>query len=175
MAIQQKITPYLWFDNNAEEAVNFYVSVFRDAKIVTRSRYGDTGPGAKGSVMAIAFRLEGQDFVAINGGPHFKLNEAISFYVNCETQEEIDVLYDKLLAGGGEVHDCGWLKDRFGLSWQINYAGLQDMMTDVHPDRADKVMKALLRMKKVDIRKLKDACEAARQFASPRSGEAVRR
>jgi predicted 3-demethylubiquinone-9 3-methyltransferase (glyoxalase superfamily) len=162
MAIQQKITPYLWFDSNAEEAVTFYTSIFKDSRIVTRSRYGDSGPRPKGSIMAIAFRLEGQNFVAINGGPHFKLNEAVSFYIGCETQEEIDGLWDKLLAGGGEVQACGWLKDRFGLSWQINYAGLQDMMTDAPPERADKVMQALLKMKKVDIRLLKDAYEAGR-------------
>ena len=162
MAIEQKITPYLWFDSNADEAVAFYLSVFKDSRIVTRSRYGDAGPRPKGSTLAIAFRLEGQNFVAINGGPHFKLNEAVSFYVNCETQEEIDRLWDKLLAGGGQVHDCGWLKDRYGLSWQINYAGVQDMMTDAHPERADKVMQAMMKMKKIDIQKLKDAYEAGR-------------
>ncbi len=129
---------------------------------MTRSRYGDSGRGSKGSVVAIAFRLEGQDFVAINGGPHFKLNEAVSFYVNCETQPEIDALWDRLLSGGGEVQACGWLKDRFGLSWQINYAGLQDMMTDTRPERADRVMQTLLKMKKVDIQRLKDAYEEGR-------------
>ena len=156
MAIEQKITPFLWFDGNAEEAVGFYTSVFKDSRIVTRSRYGDSDPGPKGSVMAIAFKLEGQDFVAINGGPHFKFSEAISLYVNCETQEDIDRLWNKLVAGG-EEHDCGWLKDRYGLSWQVNYAGLQDMMSDSHADRADRVMQAMLKMKKIDIQRLKDA------------------
>lgn len=159
MAISQKITPVLWFDGNAEEAVAFYLSVFKEARIVTRSRYGESGPGPKGSVMAIAFKLEDQDFVAINGGPHFKFNEAISLYINCETQEEIDSYWKKLLAGGGEEHDCGWLKDRFGLSWQVDYAGMQDLMSDGHPDRADRVMKAMLKMKKIDIQRLKDGYE----------------
>jgi predicted 3-demethylubiquinone-9 3-methyltransferase (glyoxalase superfamily) len=158
MAIEQKITPFLWFDSNAEEAVGFYTATFKDSRIVTRSRYGNSGPGPKGSIMAIAFRLEGRDFVAINGGAHFKFNEAISLYVNCETQEEIDRLWSKLVAGG-EEHDCGWLNDRYGLSWQVNYAGLQDMMADSHADRADRVMQAMLKMKKIDIQRLKDAYE----------------
>ena len=158
MAIQQKITPFLWFDDNAEEAVGFYVSLFKDSRIVTRSRYGESGPGPKGGVMAIAFELEGQDFVALNAGPRFKFNEAMSLYASCETQEEIDRLWAKLVAGG-EARDCGWLKDRYGLVWQINYAGLQDMMADSHPERADRVMAALLKMKKIDIQTLKDAYE----------------
>jgi predicted 3-demethylubiquinone-9 3-methyltransferase (glyoxalase superfamily) len=156
MAIEQKITPFLWFDDNAEEAVGFYTSVFKESRIVTRSRYGDSGPGPKGSIMAVAFKLEGQDFVAINGGPGFKFSEAISFYVICETQEEIDRLWNTLVAGG-EEHDCGWLKDRYGLAWQVNYAGLQDMMLASHADRADRVMQAMLKMKKIDIQRLKDA------------------
>jgi predicted 3-demethylubiquinone-9 3-methyltransferase (glyoxalase superfamily) len=156
MAIQQKITPFLWFDANAEEAMGFYTSIFKDSRIVTRSRYGDTGPGPKGSIMAVAFKLEGQDFVTINGGPHFKFSEAISLYVNCETQDDIDRLWNTLVAGG-EEHDCGWLKDRYGLSWPVNYAGLQDMMADSHADRADRVMTAMLKMKKIDIQRLKDA------------------
>jgi len=158
MAIQQKITPFLWFDGNADEAIGFYVSLFKDSRIVTRSRYGESGPGPKGSVMVVAFELEGQDFVAINAGPRFKFNEAMSLYANCETQEEIDRLWAKLVAGG-EARDCGWLKDRYGLVWQINYAGLQDMMADSHPERADRVMAALLKMKKIDIQTLKDAYE----------------
>ena len=161
MALQQKITPFLWFDGNAEEAVAFYLSVFKEARVVTRSRYGEAGPGPKGSIMAIAFKLEGQDFVALNGGPRFKFNEAISLYVNCETQEDIDDYWSKLLADGGEERDCGWLKDRFGLSWQIDYAGMQDLMSDAHPERADRVMKAMLGMKKIDIQKLKDAYEGS--------------
>lgn len=158
MAIQQKITPFLWFDGNAEEAVGFYTSIFKNSRIVTRSRYGDAGPGTKGSIMAIAFKLEGQDFVALNGGPHFKFTEAISLYISCEMQEEIELFWDRLGAGG-EERDCGWLKDRFGLSWQVNYAGIQDMMSDSHPDRADRVMQAMLKMKKIDIQRLKDAYE----------------
>ena len=158
MAIEQKITPFLWFDNKAEEAVGFYVSLFKDSRIVTRSRYGGSGPGSKGTVMAIAFELEGQDFLAINAGPQFSFNEALSLYVNCETQQEIDRLWAELIEGG-EARDCGWLKDRYGLFWQINYAGLQDMMADSHPERADRVVAVLLKMKKIDIQQLKDAYE----------------
>jgi predicted 3-demethylubiquinone-9 3-methyltransferase (glyoxalase superfamily) len=158
MAIEQKITPFLWFDDNAEEAVGFYVALFKDSRIVTRSRYGASGPGSKGSVMAIAFELEGQAFIAINAGPQFKFSEALSLYVNCETQDEIDRLWAKL-AAGGEPRDCGWLRDRYGLSWQINYAGLQDMMADSHAERANRVMAAMLKMKKIDIQTLKDAYE----------------
>ncbi len=138
--------------------MGFYTSIFKDSRIVTRSRYDDSGPGPKGSIMAIAFKLEGQDFVAINGGPHFKFNEAISFYVNCEIQEDIDRLWNTLVASG-EERDCGWLKDLYGLSWQVNYAGLQDMMADSHADRADRAMTAMLKMKKIDIQRLKDACD----------------
>ncbi len=159
MAIQQKITPCLWFDDDAEDAVAFYLSIFKDSRIVSRSRYGESVPDKKGSVLAISFKLEDQDFIAVNGGPHFKFNEAISLYVNCETQAEIDDYWSKLLAGGGQESQCGWLKDRFGLSWQIDYAGMQDMMSDTHPDRADRVMKEMLAMKKIDIQRLKDAYE----------------
>jgi predicted 3-demethylubiquinone-9 3-methyltransferase (glyoxalase superfamily) len=159
MAIQQKITTCLWFDNSAEEAVAFYQSIFKDSRVVSRSRYGESGPGPKGSVLAIAFKLEDQDFIAINGGPEFKFSEAISLYVNCETQAEIDHYWSTLLAGGGQESQCGWLKDRFGLSWQIHYAGMQDMMSDSHPDRAGRVMKAMLAMKKIDIQRLEDAYE----------------
>jgi len=157
MAIQQKITPFLWFDGNAEEAVAFYLSLFEASRIVSRSRHGLAGSGPRGSVMAIAFKLADQDFVAINGGPHVKFNEAISLYVSCETQEEIDHYWSRLKGDGGEEHDCGWLKDRFGLSWQVNYAGLQDMMNDADPDRVDRVMKAVMTMKKIDIQRLKEA------------------
>ena len=156
MAIQQKITPFLWFDNNAEEAVGFYLSPFKDSRIVTR--YGESGPGPKGSVMAVAFELEGQDFVAINAGSRSKFNEAISLYANCENQEDIDRLWTRLLEGG-EGRDCGWLKDRYGLVWQINLADLQDMMSDSHPEPRRSVMAALLKMKKIDIQSLKDAYE----------------
>jgi predicted 3-demethylubiquinone-9 3-methyltransferase (glyoxalase superfamily) len=157
MALQQKITPHLWFEADAEEAVAFYCSIFKNSRIVTRSRRGECGPGPHGEVMAIAFRLNGQDFVAIDGGPHFEFSEAVSFSIGCETQAELDDYWSKLLAGGGQEQSCGWLKDRFGVSWQVNYAGLQDMMNEVHPDRAGRVMKAMLAMKKIDIQTLKDA------------------
>ena len=154
----QKITPFLWFDNNAEEAVNFYISIFKNSKTGAIRRYGDAGPGPKGSVMTVAFQLNGQDFVALNGGPVFKFTEAISFYVNCETQEEVDELWEKLLAGGQESQ-CGWLKDKFGLSWQIIPGILIDLLGDKDPAKAQRVMQAMLQMRKIDINKLKQAAE----------------
>jgi len=159
MAIQQKITPCLWFGGKAEEAVALYLSIFKDSRIVSRSHYGGSAPGPNGSVLAISFKLEDQDFIAINGGPQFEFSEAISLHVNCETQAEIDHYWNGLLADGGLESQCGWLKDRFGLSWQVNYAGLQDMLSDAHPDRADRVMKAMLTMRKIDIQRLKEAYE----------------
>jgi predicted 3-demethylubiquinone-9 3-methyltransferase (glyoxalase superfamily) len=152
MAIQ-KIVPFLWYDANAEDAANFYVSVFGNSRIKHLSRYGDAGPGPKGSVMVVGFELEGQSFTAINGGPTFKLTEAFSLLVNCADQAEIDRLWDKL-GEGGSPNVCGWLKDRFGLSWQINYAGLPALMTG---PKADRVMAAMMQMRKVDIQALKDA------------------
>ena len=128
----QKITPFLWFDNEAEEAMNFYVSIFKNSKAGKVARYGDAGPGPKGSVMTASFELEGQQFIALNGGPHFKFTEAISFVVNCETQEEVDEFWEKL-AEGGETQQCGWLKDKFGLSWQIVPTVLIELIDD--PDR----------------------------------------
>jgi predicted 3-demethylubiquinone-9 3-methyltransferase (glyoxalase superfamily) len=151
----QKITPFLWFDSNAEEAVDHYVSIFKNAKKGKVARYGDAGPGPKGSVMTVGFQLEGQEFTALNGGPQFKFTEAVSFVVHCKTQEEIDGYWDKLLAGGGKVQACGWLKDRFGLSWQIVPTVLPELMSD--PAKANKVMKALLQMKKLEIAALKRA------------------
>lgn len=151
----QKITPFLWFDSDAEEAVNFYTSIFKDSKVLATSRYGDSGPGPKGSVMTISFQLNGQTFTALNGGPHFKFTEAISFVVNCETQQEIDEYWDKLLKGGGKPSQCGWLKDKYGLSWQIVPTFLGDVMKD--PAKSERVMKALLPMVKLDIAKLKEA------------------
>src|ERR1700732_725618 len=124
-----RITPFLWFDNNAEEAMNFYTSIFKNSKIGKISRYGDAGPGPKGSVMTATFQLEGQEFIALNGGPVFKFTEAISLFVNCETQEEVDELWEKLSAGG-EKGRCGWLKDKYGLSWQINPTVLGEMLND---------------------------------------------
>ncbi len=150
----QKITPFLWYDNQAEEAARFYTSIFKNSKIDTTTRYGDSGPGPKGSVMTVVFRLEGQQFIALNGGPHFKFTEAISLVVNCETQQEIDELWAKL-SEGGEGLQCGWLKDKYGLSWQIVPTVLSKLMQD--PERANRVMKVLLPMKKLDIATLEQA------------------
>jgi len=153
----QKITTFLWFDNNAEEAINLYTSVFKNSKIKEISRYGDAGPGPKGSVMTATFQLEGQDFIALNGGPHFKFTEAISLVVNCETQQEVDDLWNKLTANGGAESQCGWLKDKFGLSWQITPTILSKLMGDKDAAKAQRVMMAMLKMKKIDIKALQDA------------------
>jgi predicted 3-demethylubiquinone-9 3-methyltransferase (glyoxalase superfamily) len=152
----QKITPFLWFDSNAEEAVNFYTSVFKNSRIVTVSRYGDAGPGPKGQVMVAKFQIEGQEFMALNGGPHFKLTEAFSLLVNCETQEEVDEFWEKLSAGGSKSQ-CGWLKDKFGLSWQIVPTILGKLMADKDPEKSQRVMQAMLKMTKMDIQALQDA------------------
>lgn len=154
----QKITPFLWFDGNAEEAANSYTSIFENSKIVNITRYGEAGPGPKGSVMTVEFQLEGQDFIALNGGPQFKFTEAISFSVNCETQEEVDNFWKKL-SEGGEEGPCGWLKDRYGLSWQINPTVLGEMLNDADSAKAQRVMKAMLQMKKIDVKRLKQAYE----------------
>ena len=138
----QKITPFLWFDNNAEEAMNFYVSIFKNSKVLTVSRYGDAGPGPKGTVMTVDFELDGQRFAALNGGPTFKFTEAISLVVNCDTQEEIDYFWEKL-TDGGEPGPCGWLKDKFGLSWQVVPAVAIEMMQDQDRERANRVMQAV--------------------------------
>src|SRR5687768_13628301 len=151
----QKITPFLWCDSDAEEAVKFYTSIFKDSKVLATSRYGDSGPGPKGSVMTVSFQLNGQTFSALNGGPHFKFTEAISFVVNCETQQEIDEYGDKLLQGGGKPSQFGWLKDKYGLSWQIVPTFLGELMKDAA--KSERVMKALLPMVKLDIAKLKEA------------------
>jgi predicted 3-demethylubiquinone-9 3-methyltransferase (glyoxalase superfamily) len=152
----QKITPCLWFDNNAEEAMNFYVSIFKNSKTGTITRYGDAGPGAKGTVMSVTFQLDGQEFFALNGGPLFKFTEAVSFFVNCETQAEVDELWEKLLEGG-QPSQCGWLKDKYGLSWQIIPAVLIKMLRDENPGKAKKVMEAMLQMTKIDISLLQQA------------------
>ena len=152
----QKISPFLWFDNQAEEAANFYVSVFENSKVKNVTRYGETGPGPKGSVMTVEFQLDGQDFIALNGGPHFKFTEAISFSVDCETQEEVDHFWEKLSAGG-EKSRCGWLKDKYGLSWQVNPRVLGEMLGDKDPEKAKRVMEAMLKMDKIDIAALKKA------------------
>ena len=155
----QKITPFLWYDNQAEEAANFYVSIFKNSKVLSVSRYGDAGPGPKGSVMVASFELEGQKFTALNAGPRFKFTEAISFVVNCETQEEVDYFWEKLTAGGGQESMCGWLKDKYGLSWQIVPTVLFELFQDKDPEKSRSVMQAMLQMKKMDIATLKRAAE----------------
>jgi predicted 3-demethylubiquinone-9 3-methyltransferase (glyoxalase superfamily) len=154
MAIRT-ITPFLWYESAAEEAANFYVSLFDNSRITHVSRYGDAGPGPKGSVMVIGFELEGRRFTALNGGPHYKLTEAFSLLVECTEQADIDRLWGAL-GEGGSYNVCGWLKDRFGLSWQINYAGLPDLMTG-EPAKAARVFAAMMKMQKVDVQALKDA------------------
>ena len=158
----QKITPFLWFDDKAEEAVNFYVSVFKNSKIGSITRYGEEGAEVsgrpKGTVMTVAFQLDGQEFVALNGGPHFKFSEAISFFVNCETQQEVDELWEKL-SEGGEKSRCGWLKDKYGLSWQIVPTVLVEMLQDKDPEKSKRVMEAMLQMDKIDIKTIKQAYE----------------
>jgi predicted 3-demethylubiquinone-9 3-methyltransferase (glyoxalase superfamily) len=152
----QKITPFLWFDNQAEEAMNFYASIFKNSKVLGVTPYGDAGPGPKGAVMTARFELEGQEFIALNGGPLFKFTEAISFVVNCETQEEVDEFWEKL-SEGGEKSRCGWLKDKFGLSWQIVPTALDKMLGDKDTEKSERVMKAMLQMDKIDIDGLKRA------------------
>jgi len=152
----QKITPFLWFDDKAEEAMNFYISIFKNSKIVSVSRYGDAGPGLKGTVMTATFQLNGQEFMVLNGGPEFKFTEAISFFVNCETQQEVDELWEKL-SEGGEKGQCGWLKDKYGVSWQIVPSALGELMNDQDPEKSKRVMQAMLQMHKIDIKVLKQA------------------
>jgi len=154
-----KITPFLWFDNNAEEAANFYVSVFKDSKILSVSRYGDAGPGPKGAIMVAEFQIQGQEFVALNGGPRFKFTEAISFVVNCETQEEVDYFWERLSDGGEKSH-CGWLKDKFGLWWQVVPTELGKLMSDSDPEKVKRVTQAMLQMDKIDVEPLQRAYEA---------------
>ena len=155
-----KITPFLWFDNNAEEAINFYTSIFKNSKIGSLTRYGDAGPGPKGSVMTATFQLEGQPFMALNGGPHFKFTEAISLFVNCETQPEVDELWEKLSAGG-QKGQCGWLKDKYGLSWQIIPKALGEMLADKDAKKSQRVMQAMLQMTKIDVNRLRQAYDQA--------------
>jgi predicted 3-demethylubiquinone-9 3-methyltransferase (glyoxalase superfamily) len=162
--IMQKITPFLWFDNQAEEAVNFYTSIFKKSKIKSVTRYGEAGAEVsgrtKGTVMTVTFQLEGQEFVALNGGPIFKFTEAISFVVNCKSQQEVDYYWEKLTAGGDEkAQQCGWLKDKYGVSWQIVPTVLGEMLQDKDPKKSEKVMQTLLPMKKIDIRTIKQAYE----------------
>ena len=149
----KKITPFLWFDNQAEEAMNYYVSIFNNSKVI-----GVT-PGPNGIAMSVTFELDGQEFMALNAGPQFRFNEAISFFVDCETQEEVDELWAKLTADGGEESMCGWLKDKYGLSWQIIPSALGEMLGDKDPDKANRVMQAMLKMNKINVAALKQAYE----------------
>jgi len=160
----QRITPFLWFENQAEEAATFYTSIFKNSKIGKIARYGHDGAKAsgraEGSVMTVEFQLEGQDFVALNGGPHFKFTAAISFVVNCEAQAEVDYYWDKLSAGGKKVQ-CGWLKDKYGVSWQIVPTVLPELLSSDDDGKSQRVMQALLKMVKLDIRKLEQAAKSA--------------
>ncbi|MCU1335668.1 MAG: hypothetical protein JWO19_1249 [Bryobacterales bacterium] len=158
MSGSQKITTFLWFDNNAEEAINHYISIFKNSKVLNVTRNGEGGPGPKGTVLTATFELEGQKFMALNGGPIFKFTEAISLFVDCETQEEVDDLWEKLSAGG-QPSRCGWLKDKFGLSWQIIPRVLGEMLRDKDPHKAKRVMDAMLKMNKIDVKLLKQAYE----------------
>ena len=155
----QKITPNLWFDTEAEEAANFYISIFKDSEITDISRYGEAGPREAGMVLTVAFKLFGQEFVAINGGPDFKFNEAISLSVSCKSQDEVDDLWERLTADGGEEGPCGWLKDKYGLSWQIVPTRLPELLQDKDPERANRAMKAMLQMKKLYIAELEKAAD----------------
>lgn len=154
----QKITPFLWFDTQAEEAANFYISVFKDGKIVSVSRYGEAGPGPKGSAMSVVFEIEGQQFYAVNGGPHYTFTPAISPFVNCESQEEVDALWEKL-CDGGRPNRCGWLTDKYGLSWQIIPSALPKLLQSSDAAKSSRVMKAMLSMTKIDVQELKKAHE----------------
>jgi predicted 3-demethylubiquinone-9 3-methyltransferase (glyoxalase superfamily) len=154
----QKINPFLWFDDRAEEAATFYTSIFKDSSIRSIARYPEGSPGPAGKVMTVTFELDGQTFIALNGGPSFKFTEAISFFVNCETQEEVDELWNKL-SDGGEESQCGWLKDKFGLSWQIVPKALMEMLQDEDPEKPMRVVQAMLQMKKLDVERLRQAYE----------------
>jgi len=156
----QKITPFLWFNDKAEEAMNFYVSIFKNSKVGRVTRYGDAGPGPKGSVMSATFVLDGQEFYALNAGPKYSFTPAISFFVSCETQEEVDDLWEKLSAGGRKDR-CGWLQDKYGLSWQIIPKALGQMLGDKDPAKSKRVMMAMLQMTKIEIEGLKQAYEQA--------------
>ncbi|MHB9038230.1 MAG: VOC family protein [Armatimonadota bacterium] len=154
----QKISPMLWFDTNAEEAANFYVSVFKNSKITGITHYGKEGPREEGMVMTVSFTIEGQEFTALNGGPEFTFSPAIAFVVNCETQEEVDTLWEKLSEGGQEV-ECGWLTDKYGVSWNIVPIVLFEMLNDPYPEKSQRVMKAMMQMVKLDINALQQAYE----------------
>jgi len=162
----QKITPFLWFDGKAEEAANFYVSIFKNSKMGKITRYGDAGPGTKGSVLTVSFQLEGQEFIALNGGPHYKFTPAFSLYVDCETQAEVDALWAKLLSGGGREDRCGWLADKYGVSWQIIPRVLIELLGHKDPQIASRAMQAMLQMTKIDISKLHQAAAEAKSSAT---------
>jgi predicted 3-demethylubiquinone-9 3-methyltransferase (glyoxalase superfamily) len=154
--MKQKVTPFLWFDGNAEEAALFYTSIFKNSKIGHIARFGEAGPGTKGSVMTVTFEIHGQEFVALNGGPHYSFSPAISFFVSCDDQDEVDQLWDKL-AQGGEKMNCGWLKDKFGVSWQIIPRELGELLHDTDALKSQRAMKAMLRMHKIDIAQIREA------------------
>jgi predicted 3-demethylubiquinone-9 3-methyltransferase (glyoxalase superfamily) len=156
--MQQKITPNLWFDTESEEAAAFYTSIFKNSRIVSVAHYTEAGPRPAGTVMTVEFELDGQRFVAINGGPQFKFDEAVSFQITCETQDEIDYYWDSLVEGG-EEGPCGWLKDRYGLSWQVTPTGMEELFSDPDPERANRAMQAMLAMKKLDIAALQSAAD----------------
>jgi len=154
--MKQKITPFLWFDNKAEEAAKFYTSIFKNSKIVSISRYGEAGPGPKGTAMSVSFLLDGQEFNALNGGPDYTFTPAISFFVSCKTQEEVDDFWQKLSRGGKKLQ-CGWLTDKYGVTWQIVPDALGKMLGDKNPKKSSNVVRAMLKMRKLDIKKLKQA------------------
>lgn len=157
----QKITPFLWFNDNAEEAVNFYCSIFKNANITNVSRYGEGAPRPAGMVMMMSFQLDGQEFIALNGGPQFKFTEAFSLFVNCENQAEVDYYWEKLIADGGQPEACGWLKDKFGLSWQIVPSALGELLGGPDPEKSQRAMQAMLQMSKLDIAALQRARDEA--------------
>ena len=157
--MQQKIVTNLWFDTHAEEAADFYTSLFKHSRIVNVTRYPEGAPGAAGEVMTVEWELDGQPFVGINGGPEFKFSEAISLQINCEDQEEVDYYWEKLTAGGGEESVCGWVRDKYGLSWQVTPAGMDELFDDSDPERAQRAMEAMLKMRKLDIAALRSAAD----------------
>jgi predicted 3-demethylubiquinone-9 3-methyltransferase (glyoxalase superfamily) len=161
----QKITPFLWFDDKAEEAANFYISIFKNSKMGRITRYGEAGPGPKGTAMSVTFQLEGQEFFALNGGPHYKFTPAISLFVDCKSQEEVDELWEKLSAGGRKDR-CGWLTDKFGLSWQVIPSVLGELLNDKDAEKSQRVMKAMLKMDKIEIDALKQAASASSRSAA---------
>ena len=156
MRMQKKIIPFLWFNDNAEEAANFYVSIFKNSKVLGINYYPPEGPGKEGTVMTVKFELDGEEIVALNGGPHFTFSEAFSFWVKCDTQEEIDYFWEKL-SQGGETSECGWLKDKFGLSWQIVPSSIEELISEENPERKNRVLKAVWQMQKLDIKVLEKA------------------